>query len=156
MRFQIAVLAALGLLSMASLAQTPLSATPADSFKYLSAKDEAALLNKPGPGPFVSVLSDHEYYLSEIAARNTDGEVELHKHWIDFMSVLSGDVTLTYGGTLTGAKEVAPGELRGGTIAGGKTIRLHPGDYLEIPAGVPHLMTAPKNNFRYLIVKARV
>jgi mannose-6-phosphate isomerase-like protein (cupin superfamily) len=72
------------------------------------------------------------------------------------MTIVSGDVTLTYGGTLSGAKETTPGELRGGTISGGKTIVLHRGDYLEIPAGVPHLMTAPQHNFTYLIVKVRV
>ena len=104
----------------------------------------------------MSLLSDHEYYFSEIVARSADGEVEVHHHWIDFVTVLSGEATLTYGGAVAGAKETTPGEMRGGTIAGGKTIALHRGDYLEIPADMPHLMTAPKHNFSYLIVKVRV
>ncbi|HUO94544.1 MAG TPA: hypothetical protein VMU22_16580 [Rhizomicrobium sp.] len=143
-------------LSLAASAQTPRNATPADDFQYLSAADSARLLDKPGPAPVVSLLSDHEYYLSEVVARTTDGVVEVHHHWIDFTTILSGEATLTYGGAVTGAKETAPGELRGGKIAGGKTITLHAGDYFEIPAGMAHLMTAPKHNFRYLIVKVRV
>ena len=145
-----------GLLSAAAPAQPARNATPPDDFKYLSAGDAAALLSKPGPAPVVSMLSDHEYYFSEIVARSVDGEVEVHRHWIDFVTVLSGEATLTVGGTVAGAKETAPGEMRGGTIAGGKTIALHRGDYFEIPADVPHLMTGPKHNFSYLVVKVRV
>jgi mannose-6-phosphate isomerase-like protein (cupin superfamily) len=145
-----------GLLSVAAAAQTTRNATPPDDFKYLSAGDAAALVNKPGPAPVVSLLSDHEYYFSEVVARSADGEVEVHHHWIDFVTILSGEATLTYGGVVAGAKETTPGEMRGGTIAGGKTIALHRGDYLEIPADMPHLMTGPKHNFSYLIVKVRV
>jgi mannose-6-phosphate isomerase-like protein (cupin superfamily) len=153
---KLASVLAASLLSIAASAQTARNATPQDSFQYLSAKDALALVDKPGPAPVLSLLSDHEYYFSEVVSRKSDGQVELHQHWIDFMTILSGDVTLTYGGTLAGAKETAPGEMRGGTISGGKTIALHRGDYLEIPAGVPHLMTAPQHNFTYLIVKVRV
>jgi hypothetical protein len=145
-----------GLLSATVGAQTARNATPADDFKYLSASDAIGLVNKPGPAPVVSLLSDHEYYFSEVVSRTTDGEVEVHRHWIDFVTILSGDATLTYGGTVAGAKETTSGEMRGGTIAGGKTIALHRGDYLEIPADMPHLMTGPKHNFSYLIVKVRV
>jgi|SRR5271155_3600189 len=154
----IALLAAAfaGLLTAVSAAQTARNATPQDDFKYLSAGDAAALVNKPGPAPVVSLLSDHEYYFSEVVARSTDGEVEVHHHWIDFVTVLSGEATLTVGGTVAGAKETAPGEMRGGVITGGKTIALHRGDYLEIPADMPHLMTGPKHNFSYLVVKVRV
>ncbi len=144
------------IISSSATAQTALDATPQDSFKYLSAAAEAQLLNKPGPGPIVSMLSDHEYYLSEIVTRKVDGQVEVHQHWIDFMTVLSGTATLTYGDVYTGAKQTAPGEMRGGTIVKGKTINLHPGDYVEIPAGTAHLMTSPAGDFRYLVVKVRI
>jgi quercetin dioxygenase-like cupin family protein len=142
--------------SAAALAQIPRSATPADDFRYLSLTDTARLLDKPGPAPVVSLLSDHEYYFSEVVSRTSDGVVEVHNHWIDFTTVLSGEATLTYGGAVAGAKETAPGEWRGGTITGGETVTLHPGDYFEIPADTPHLMTGPKHHFRYLVVKVRV
>ena len=144
------------LLSVAAAAQMPRNATPPDDFKFLSAKDAVALVNRPGPAPVVSMLSDHEYYFSEVVSRTTDGVVEVHHHWIDFTTILSGEATLTYGGAVTGAKETAPGELRGGAITGGRTIALHPGDYFEIPADMPHLMTGPTHNFTYLVVKVRV
>jgi quercetin dioxygenase-like cupin family protein len=154
----IALLAAAfaGLLTAVSAAQTARNATPQDDFKYLSASDTAALLNKPGPAPVVSLLSDHETYFSEVVARSSDGEVEVHQHWIDFVTVLSGEATLTVGGTVAGGKETAPGEMRGGVITGGRAIVLHRGDYFEVPADMPHLMTGPKHNFSYLVVKVRV
>jgi len=154
---RIAALAAMiGVVSVVAVAQTPRSATQPDDFQYLSAADTARLLDKPGPAPVLSLLSDHENYLSEVVARTTDGVVEVHKHWIDFTTILSGEATLTYGGAVSGAKETTPGEWRGGTITGGKSITLHPGDYFEIPADMPHLMTAPKHGLRYLVVKVRV
>lgn len=144
------------LLSVAASAQTARNATPQDDFKYLSANDAIGLVNKPGPAPVLSMLSDHECYFSEVVSRTTSGDVEVHHHWIDFVTILSGEATLTYGGAAAGGKETAPGEMRGGMITGGKTIALHRGDYLEIPADMPHLMTAPQHNFTYLIVKVRV
>ena len=143
-------------LSLAATAEAARNATPQDDFKYLSASDALALVNKPSPAPVVSMLSDHEYYFSEVVSRSTDGEVEVHHHWIDFVTILSGEATLTYGGTVAGAKETSPGEMHGGAISGGKTLMLHRGDYLEIPADMPHLMTGPQHNFSYLIVKVRV
>jgi hypothetical protein len=53
-----------------------------------------------------------------------------------------------------GAKEIAPNELRGGTIVGGRTFELSPGDVLWIPAGMGHQVVVPKGgSFDYLAVK---
>jgi mannose-6-phosphate isomerase-like protein (cupin superfamily) len=158
MRFlpKLSVVCVLSLLTSASYVRAAPSAVPGDTFTYLSRQDATKRLDKPGPKPVVSVLSSHEYYLSEIAARTQDGEVEVHEHWIDFMSILSGEVTLTYGGAAAGQRATEPGEMRGGRIVGGKQIKLHAGDYVEIPAGMPHLMTGPRGGFRYLIIKVRV
>lgn len=130
--------------------------TAPDSFKYLSAADIAGLLNKPanGPNPISSFVSDHENYYIEYVTRVAPGEIEIHPHWADYMSIQSGEATLTTGGTVTGNRDTGAGEMRGGTQVGGSTITLKPGDYVAVPAGLPHLMV-PKGKVTYLIFKVR-
>lgn len=73
-----------------------------------------------------------------------------------YISILEGEGTLTYGGTVSGDKETAPGERRGGTIRDGTNLALHPGDYLQIPAGMPHLIVAgPGKKIRYVLFNTR-
>ena len=50
-------------------------------------------------------------------------------------------------------REVAPGELRAGTIEGGTTQELNVGDVFVIPAGVPHQFVAVSDPFLYYVVK---
>ena len=157
------VAGAFGLLCSAALAQpaAPLAGPtmsnhPADAFKHYSAAELAGMVNKPDVGPILGLISDHENWLSEMIARNGTGQVEIHDHFIDIMSVLSGNATITYGGTVTGNKETAPGEWRGGTIAGGTSVDVHAGDYIQIPAGTPHLTSvAAGTNFKVLTIKVR-
>ena len=85
--------------------------------------------------------------------RTVDGTPEQHANWTDVMVVQHGDITFTYGGTISGNTVDEKGESHGGKITGGTTATLHAGDYLMVPAGVPHLMTAPKNDFRYFVTK---
>ena len=79
---------------------------------------------------------------------------EAHGHWYDYIHVLDGEGTITYGGTQQGAHDAGDLEMRGGALVGGKTITLHPGDRLVIPPGLVHLFTAtPGHTFTYLIFK---
>ena len=39
--------------------------------------------------------------------------------------------------------------------SGGTTITVHSGDYLEIPAGVPHQMTSVSAKFTFVVFKSR-
>jgi mannose-6-phosphate isomerase-like protein (cupin superfamily) len=87
--------------------------------------------------------------------RTEDGVPEQHANWTDVMVMLHGEVSLTYGGTISGNIVDANGESRGGTMIGGTTVVLRSGDYLRVPAGVPHLMSAPKGDFRYFVTKVR-
>ena len=156
---------AFALLSTAALAQAvapaavpgAMSGHQPDAFKHLSVAEQAALVAKPGPGGLtLSVISDHENWYSEALGRTTSGVVEVHDHWIDVMTVLSGDATLTIGGTVTGGQPTGPGETRGGQITGGTIVQVHPGDYIQIPAGTPHLTTlAPGTTFHAMVVKVR-
>ena len=149
---------AAALLAPAAFAQTSLRATPAESFKFLSAKELEALTDKPGPGAKTAFPVDHENYYVEYAIRSDTGNVpEVHVHWSHYIQVLSGEALLTYGGTVSNAKETAPGQIRGDTIVGGTSITVRSGDFLQIPAGMPHLfsVTGGSAKFRYVVFNTR-
>jgi quercetin dioxygenase-like cupin family protein len=146
------------ILAPAALAQTSLRSLPPEGFKYLSAKDVDALTDKPGPGAHTAFPVDHESYYVEYAERSDQGnEPEVHTHWTHYIHVLSGEATLTYGGTVTKARETSPGQIRGDAIAGGTKITVHAGDFLQIPAGMPHEFNgiAPGSKFRYVVFNTK-
>jgi quercetin dioxygenase-like cupin family protein len=151
-------LLATALLAPAAWAQTSLRSLPPDGFKYLSAKEVEALTSKPGPGAQVAFPVDHENYFVEYAQRSDQGnEPEVHTHWTHYIHVLSGEATLIYGGAVSNAKETSPGQIRGSAIVGGTTMTVHAGDFLQIPAGMPHEFNgiAPGTKFRYVVFNTR-
>jgi len=138
-------------------APPPLHATKAEPFVYQPAAEVEALTHRPDGKPQSAITSDHEYYYIEYVTRGINKASEAHGHWYDYIHVLSGEGTITYGGTQEGAHDVGDLEMRGGALTGGKTITLHPGDRLVVPPGLVHLFTAtPGNSFTYLIFKQRV
>jgi len=155
-RMTVALFAA-ALFAPSAFAQTPLRNTPLDGFKYLSAKDVEALTNKPGAGAKTAFPVDHENYNVEYAQRTDKGnEPEVHMHNTHYIQVLSGEATLVYGGKVTNAKEIGPGQVRGDGISGGTSMTVRAGDFLQIPAGLPHLFAvAPGGKFRYVVFNAR-
>jgi quercetin dioxygenase-like cupin family protein len=153
-----ALLFAAALWAPAASAQTPLRSLPAEPFKFLSAKDVDALTDKPGPGAKTAFPVDHENYYVEYASRSAIGnEPEVHTHWTHYIHVLSGEARLTYGGTVSNAKETGPGQIRGDAIVGGTSMTVHAGDFLQIPAGMPHLFvaTGPTAKFHYVVFNTR-
>ena len=138
-------IAALALFAPAALAQVTPHTQPPEEFKFLSAKDLGALVDKPGPGPQVAYFGDHEnYYVQYVTRTDTGNKAEIHVHWTHYLFVLSGEATLTYGGKVSDAADSAPGEVRGSGITGGNSVTIHPGDYLQIPAGLPHMLNPAK------------
>jgi mannose-6-phosphate isomerase-like protein (cupin superfamily) len=96
-----------------------------------------------GPGSDVYVIR-----------RDKDGDTEVHMSFNDIYFVESGHAKITVGGKVTGNRETAPTEWRGGEISGGTDYPLAPGDALFIPAGIPHkVLVAPKASITYLTVK---
>jgi mannose-6-phosphate isomerase-like protein (cupin superfamily) len=146
------------LLAAPAVAQTAMHSRPPEGFKYLPAKEVEALTDKPGPGAKTAFPVDHEDYDVEYAQRSDKGnEPEVHTYRTHYIHVLSGEATLVYGGTVTNAKETSPGQIRGDGIAGGTSQVVRAGDFLQIPAGMPHLFTvaSPSVKFRYVVFNAR-
>jgi mannose-6-phosphate isomerase-like protein (cupin superfamily) len=149
-------LLSLGLLvTGAAIAQTAPHTTPPDAFRHFSDSELAKLATGKGPLT-LATLTDHQNYYVLVAGRTGPGEVEVHEHWIDYMAIQQGEAEFTSGGTVTGMRDTAPGEKRGGTITGGTVVTLKAGDFLMVPAGQPHVtMAKPGSNFRALVIKVR-
>jgi mannose-6-phosphate isomerase-like protein (cupin superfamily) len=153
------LIAAALLLATPVLAQTPLRATAPDGFKFMSQAEIDKLVSTPEPGRVygATFMNDHENYYVEFVKRLDHGNmVELHPHWIDQITILSGEGVVTYGGSITGGNVGAGGEVRGGTQVGAQTRKLGPGDFILIPAGLPHTFdAAPGKTLSYVVYKAR-
>jgi len=142
--------AAMTIAATAALAQGP------GKLLVVPAKDIATHLGAPPAKPGAAItypITTNASYRTMIAHRTADGTPEQHAHWTDVMLVLHGEVTLTTGGTISGNTVDADGESHNGKITGGTSTVLHAGDYFEVPAGLPHLMTNPKGDFRYSVTK---
>jgi glc operon protein GlcG len=99
------------------------------------------------------LLLDARGFKLDAGRRDAPGEVEYHEHAIDVMHVVQGRATVVTGGEMRDAREIAPGELRAPAVEGGTTHRLHEGDVLAIPNGVPHQFTEVADPFLYFVVK---
>ncbi|MEO8302197.1 MAG: hypothetical protein ABI608_10405 [Rhizomicrobium sp.] len=136
-------------------AQTVRHSVPPDGFHHFSDAELAKL--STGKGILtLSTLADHENHYVLVAGRTGPGEVEVHEHWIDYMAIQQGEAEFTSGGTVTGTRDTAPGEKRGGAITGGTTVTIKAGDFLMVPAGQPHVtMIKPGSNFRAVVIKIK-
>jgi mannose-6-phosphate isomerase-like protein (cupin superfamily) len=97
-------------------------------------------LAKHGDGSASETLKEYPQHFAMLSFRSRSGEVEVHERFADLFVVLAGAATLVTGGTVAGARIVAPGETRGDSIAGGTLQNLRPGDVAHVPAGTPHQM----------------
>lgn len=151
--------AALLALVLPAAAQTSLRATPADPFIFKPAAEIDAAISKPEAGRAygAAFMNDHENYYIEFVKRLDHGNsVELHPHWVDQITIIAGEGTLTYGGTVQGGTTAPNGEVRGGMQVGAQTRKLGPGDFMLIPAGQAHKFdAAPGKTITYVVAKAR-
>lgn len=127
---------------------------------FFSAKQmdsEVHKLPEVGPGTFRVDLN--EYSASKggasVLRRTRPGRAEVHKRLTDMWYVIQGEGTLVTGGSLSQSTETETDEFRGPSITGGEERHIAPGDFVRIPAGVPHWITKiDGNEILYLVVKA--
>ena len=133
------------------------AAQPAGEGLYASAAQLAAMVAKTKDGVATAQAPTGPGATMLVAHRDADGQIEVHTKLNDEFVVQAGHATVLVGGKVSGAKETAPGEWRGGTVTGAKAYSLGPGDVLWIPAGAPHQTLVPKGgDFRYLAFKFEV
>jgi uncharacterized protein GlcG (DUF336 family)/mannose-6-phosphate isomerase-like protein (cupin superfamily) len=99
------------------------------------------------------LLLDTQRYKLDAGRRTAPGDVEYHESVVDVMHVVQGRATVLTGGEMVEPREVAPGELRAGSVEGGTPHELSEGDVLAVPNGVPHQFTAVSDPFLYFVVK---
>jgi uncharacterized RmlC-like cupin family protein len=119
------------------------TANPMDHWSLAVLRERGEYLGKlakHGDGSAGETLKEFPGHAAMLSFRNRDGQAEVHENFADLFYVLEGRVTLVTGGKVTGAKTVAPGEMRGDAIEGGSRQELRPGDLAHVPAGLPHQM----------------
>ena len=125
------------------------------TFKYISAADAKAMVEAPKTGKGPGNIADGPDFRLTVSERNKPGKVEQHADWNDELIIQEGDVLLNYGGASVNAKETGPGEMLGDSISGGKSVLMHAGDVVVIPAGMPHQMLIQTPTMRYIVFKTR-
>ena len=129
---------------------------PDNEPQYLSHDEITKRIKADPSGLYSQVMLSRAGGLVMITTRDKYGEGESHDNWNDFIIVQEGEAKFTLGGTLTGAREVGPGEKRSTGITGGKIVTLRPGDYVFAPANTAHRMElAPGGKIRYIVFKTR-
>jgi mannose-6-phosphate isomerase-like protein (cupin superfamily) len=117
-------------------------------------KSEQKLTPAAGGLYSTSVLAQHDNAQAMITVRNKSGEAEVHHDWEDHIFIQDGEGELTMGGTVEKPRNTAKGEIRGSGITGGKTMTVRSGDYVFVPANMPHrVVLAPGKSIRYAVVK---
>lgn len=91
-------------------------------------------------GAASDVLKQYPGHAIHLLVRTRNGGAEQHARFADLFLVLQGCPTLATGGTITNARTVAPGEVRGDDVIEGTLQQLRPGDLAHVAAGLPHQM----------------
>jgi quercetin dioxygenase-like cupin family protein len=164
---RILMLAALALGSSTFLAQaqTPTASaaptTPAPvrgplGYQNYTKAELDKLMFRPGLTRSYVTTGQDNFRVEYVDRGLIENYIENHTHWLDIVTVLEGEGTLSYGGTAVNPNMANPSEPRGTTMTGATTIQLRPGDYVLIPAGMWHIFSGTATrNLRYVIFKQR-
>jgi mannose-6-phosphate isomerase-like protein (cupin superfamily) len=109
---------------------------------------------KLGDGSAGETLKEYPQHFTMLSFRSRNGEAEVHERFADMFYVLEGHATLVTGGTVTGARTVGQGEIRGDAVEGGARQELRAGDVAHVPAGLPHqMLVAAEKTFTAFVIK---
>jgi mannose-6-phosphate isomerase-like protein (cupin superfamily) len=145
-------LLALMLLSAAMTVQAQAQTAPAPvppDIIYVTAAETQALIAKAKaerandrpvapPQPLVRVPG----YRAVVEYRVAPTPASVHDNNAEFFYVLEGSGDLILGGALTDAKRTNPANQSGTGVTGGDTRKLGKGDFIFVPAGMPHYFSA--------------
>lgn len=139
--------ASLGLMALAGL-QGP-SDPRVREVTQLPSDQVAAAFRKGMP------LVEKENYKVHASRREAAGQAEVHLEDTDIIYVLTGSATFVTGGTVGGAKNIEPEEIRGTSIEGGQTRTIRAGELVIVPNGTPHWFKEVPAPMTYYVVKVR-
>lgn len=111
---------------------------------YTSAAEVQALIEKAkAAGPKQATVENIltlGSYKANLEYRSLKGAASIHDTENEMMYVIDGTGTITTGGTIPDVKRLNPANQTGTDITGGNTQAVGKGDFLIVPAGVPHLI----------------
>jgi hypothetical protein len=132
-----------------------LAAAPAGAdvtFKHITDADAARAISGPTAPPNIA---DGPQFSMSLHKRTGPGHVEKHMGWDEELVIQQGDILLNYGEAASNARETAPGDFTGDAITGGKSVMLHAGDIVILPAGLWHEQLPKTPLMRYILFKTR-
>lgn len=118
-----------------------------------------SVLGKRLLSPLKSLSAEHGVPFNILEDKEVSNDAEVHMHEADLWQCLEGKVTFIYEGEMVepwfgkyadGSED--KNEIKAKEIRGGKEEVLYPGDWLFIPAGVPHQHVC-EGTARLVIVK---
>ena len=122
------------------------------TFKHITAEEAArAVAGKTLASPIV----DGPQFNMSFHKRVESSHVEKHMGWDEELVIQEGDVLLNYGDTASNAREMSPGEFNADAVTGGKSLMLHAGDVVILPAGTWHHQVLKSPVMRYILFKTR-
>lgn len=138
-------------IALAAVALTTAQARGDVTFKYISAGQATGMVS----GQQMPMIADDEKFSMSLHKRLVSGHVEKHMGWSEELVIQQGDVLLNYGETASNPRETSPGEYNGDAITGGKSVMLHAGDIVILPAGLWHQQILKGPIMRYILFKTR-
>ena len=136
----------------AALLVISVSAAQADvKFKYISSGDAKRIVTSSGS----TVIADGDLFRTSLQVRDKSSQVERHMSWDEEIVIQEGNVLLNYGDNASGIREISSGEFNGNAIVGGKSVMMHPGDIVIIPAGTWHEEVIQNPVMRYILFKTK-
>jgi mannose-6-phosphate isomerase-like protein (cupin superfamily) len=121
--------------------------------KIIPSDDAAKMVFDPARAKEAAgVASGQGGFSMALTKRTASGHVEKHMGFDEELVIQEGDVVLNYGGDGVNAKENRPGEWQADSIAHGKSVELHPGDIVVIPANTWHEEVLKSPRMRYVLI----
>ncbi|WP_443750440.1 cupin domain-containing protein [Asticcacaulis solisilvae] len=111
---------------------------------------------KPGQGFMWRSLLTTGGQTAGLEIWKAPGRPAIHTAEAEYFTVVQGTGTLVTGGTMVNPKLVRDGFVDGDVIQGGTTRQLKAGDFVLIPAGVPHWFGIPGEPLVLLGIKVPV
>ena len=134
------------------------SAQDASKVVYFSAKQmdmdlHKLTLNQIGESE-INLIERTPEHAAILLRRTAPGKAEVHEKQADVWYVIEGGCDFVTGGKVNGAAAEGTGEIRGSGISGGQEHHLSKGDFMRVPARVPHwVRKIDGKEIVYIVVK---